>query len=97
MNRFRSGAEDAISMDIYSRTSHKIKGQEERKTRKIKMLKVSSKPRPRKDKHEISWDQISTKGCKHRTGLRSSKMIRQVTKKPNKPTRLKTIRRRRWM
>ena len=77
MNRFRSGVEDAMSMEIYSGTALKTKGQEVRNIRKIKMLKVSIKPRPRKDKTERYQDQRSTKGYKLKIGLRSSKMIRK--------------------
>ena len=74
MNRSYLDAEDAMRRDIYFETSQKIKGEEERKTRKIKMLKVSSKPRPRKDQPELSQDLRSTKGSKLRTSLRLFKM-----------------------
>ena len=72
-----------MSMDIYFRISHKIKYQEGRKIRKTKMLMDSQKPKTRNEKQERLWDQRSTKECKPIIGMRSSKKIRQLAKKPD--------------
>ena len=72
-----------MSMDIYFRISHKIKDQEGRKIKTIKMLMGSPKPKTRNDKQGIHQDQISTKECKPRIGMRSSKKIGKIAKKSN--------------
>ena len=48
------------------------------------MFMGSPKPKKRNDKQEIPQDQILTKECKPRNGMRFSKNIRQLAKKSNK-------------
>ena len=89
MNRSHSDAEDVMSMEIYSGTTHKIKDQEGRKIRTINMLLVSPKPKTRNNKKERHQDQRSTKECKPIIGMRSSKKIRKLAKKFEKQRRIR--------
>ena len=89
MNRSHSDAEDVMIMDTYFETSHKIKDLEGRDIRKIKMLMGSPKPKTRNDKKERPRDQILTKECKPRIGMRFSKNIRQLAKNSNKQSRIR--------
>ena len=84
MNKSHSDVKFVMSMDIYSGISQKINDQEGRKIKTIKMQMDSPKPKIRNNKQGRHWDQTSTKECKPKIDMRSSKKIRKSAKKHNK-------------